>query len=599
MMNWFKNLRTLAKLVLAFALVCGLMAIVGYQGISATSLLDDTIDSLYQREMLGLSAVKQADTDRLKVEADTRAAILASDKELMEQKGRDVEQDFAAMYGDLAKADKTLVSDQDKAAMAKVKEVLPQYEAATREVVRYAVVDNDKAANATLASTSAVSQQMDRALADMSTTKEKIGKQEYDQGEALYAHVRNMLIGIVCFGLFFSMSVGYFIAQLIAKPLAATVGVLEKVAEGDLTARLEIETHDEVGNMAQALNRATESVRTALSEVRSSADSMTASAQGLASSSEQLSAAVQQLASGAQQQASSLEETTATMEQITSTVKQNADNAKQANQVANSSRDTAEKGGQVVSETVGAMGQINEASKNIAEIITTIDEIAFQTNLLALNAAVEAARAGEQGRGFAVVAGEVRNLAQRSAASAKEIKRLIQDSVRKVENGSGLVTKSGETLREIIASVKRVNDIVAEISAASHEQSVGVEQVNKAMIQMDQVTQNNSSQTEELSATAGTLSSTAQSLSSHAQQLQGLVGRFRVDAGGMRQGSVAPGAQSARARPAARPPASRAAAKPAPRQAAAAAAAAGSPAPTGMVQTSPQAQAGSESFDEF
>jgi methyl-accepting chemotaxis protein len=597
-MSWFKNLRTAAKLVLAFCVVCVLMGIVGFEGISATSLLDDMIDSLYQREMLGLSAVKQADMERVKIESDTRAAILTSNKALMEQKGRDVEQDFAAMYAELDKAEKTMVTDQDKAAMAKVKEVLPQYEAATKEVVRYAVVDNDKDALATLANASAVTQQMDRTLADMTATKERVGKEEYDQAEALYAHARDMLIGIVAFGVLFSIGIGYFIAQLIAKPLAATVGVLEKVAEGDLTARLEVETKDEVGKMAEALNRATEAIRIALSEVRSSADSMAGSAQGLSSSSEQLVAAVQQLASGAQEQASSLEETTATMEEITSTVKQNADNAKQANQVASGSRDTAEKGGQVVSETVSAMGQINEASKNIAEIITTIDEIAFQTNLLALNAAVEAARAGEQGRGFAVVAGEVRNLAQRSAASAKEIKRLIQDSVRKVENGSSLVNKSGETLREIVASVKRVNDIVAEISAASHEQSVGVEQVNKAMIQMDQVTQNNSSQTEELSATAETLSSTAQTLSSHAQQLQGLVGRFRVDAGGTRQSSapaptpppVPMPMAMAKAPPARRPPV---------HHAAAAAASAGMAAAGEAAKSAMQARSDGDSFDEF
>ncbi|HUK25762.1 MAG TPA: methyl-accepting chemotaxis protein [Terriglobales bacterium] len=599
-MNWFKNLKTVAKLILAFCVVCVLMTVVGYEGISSASTLDTLIDNLYEREMLGLGHVKQAGLDRANVEEDARAAILTSDKAVMEQKGREVEEDFSALKDDLAKAEKTVASDEDKAELAKVREVLPQYENAMNQVVQYAIVDDDKNATATLEKAAATAKQMEQALNDMSDTKAKIGKQEYDQAEAVYEHVRTLLIGIVCFAVLFSIGVGYLIAQLIANPLRQTVGVLEKVADGDMTARLEIETRDEVGTMANALNRATEAIRVALSEVRSSADSMAGSAQGLASSSSQLSAAVQQLASGAQEQASSLEETTATMEQITSTVKQNADNAKQANQVANNSRDTAEKGGQVVTETVGAMGEINEASKNIAEIITTIDEIAFQTNLLALNAAVEAARAGEQGRGFAVVAGEVRNLAQRSAASAKEIKRLIQDSVRKVENGSGLVNKSGETLREIVASVKRVNDIVAEISAASHEQSVGVEQVNKAMIQMDQVTQNNSSQTEELSATAEALSSTAQSLSSHAQQLQGLVGRFRVDEGGARQSMAAPSpAKRAVARTSPKPPRTpKAASRPAAEHAAAAAVAAGA----GVSTASPQAAAQSgegESFDEF
>ena len=236
---------------------------------------------------------------------------------------------------------------------------------------------------------------------------------------------------------------------------------------------------------------------------------------------QQLATASEQLASGAQEQASSLEETAASLEEITGTVKQNADNARQANQLAVGSRDVAEKGGKVVSDAVSSIGEINIASKKIADIISTIDEIAFQTNLLALNAAVEAARAGEQGRGFAVVASEVRNLAQRSATAAKEIKGLIQDSVQKVEAGSELVHKSGETLTEIVGSVKRVTDIIAEIAAASQEQSTGIDQVNRAVIQMDHVTQSNAAQTEELS-------STAQSLASQAAQLQMVVSRFKV-----------------------------------------------------------------------
>jgi methyl-accepting chemotaxis protein len=230
-----------------------------------------------------------------------------------------------------------------------------------------------------------------------------------------------------------------------------------------------------------------------------------------------------QLAGGAQAQASSLEETASSLEQITGTVKQTAENARQADRLAAGSRETAEKGGQVVTTAVTAMDEINRASKRIADIISTIDEIAFQTNLLALNAAVEAARAGEQGRGFAVVAAEVRNLAQRSATAAKEIKALIQDSVTKVDAGSALVHKSGQTLEEIVTSVKRVTDIIGEIAAASQEQSSGIDQVNRAVAQMDLVVQTNAAQTDGLA-------STAQTLATQAAQLQALVGRFKLDA---------------------------------------------------------------------
>ena len=220
-------------------------------------------------------------------------------------------------------------------------------------------------------------------------------------------------------------------------------------------------------------------------------------------------------------QAASLEETSASLEQITAAVRQSADNAQQAAQLAASSKDSALQGQEVVAKAITAMSEINVASAKISDIISTIDEIAFQTNLLAVNAAVEAARAGDEGRGFAVVASEVRSLAQRSAVAAKEIKVLIQDSLRKVEAGSVLVNRSGETLQGIVGSVKRVTDIVGEIAAASAEQSSGIDQVNSAMTQMDQVTQSNSAQTEELSATA-------ESLSEQAAHLMELVNTFTL-----------------------------------------------------------------------
>jgi methyl-accepting chemotaxis protein len=220
-------------------------------------------------------------------------------------------------------------------------------------------------------------------------------------------------------------------------------------------------------------------------------------------------------------QSSSLEETASSMEQMTSTVKQNADNAGQANQLAVAARDQAEKGGDVVTQAVRAMDEINEASRRIADIIGVIDEIAFQTNLLALNAAVEAARAGEQGRGFAVVATEVRSLAGRSATAAREIKELIQDSVRKVQDGSLLVTQSGETLEQIVASVKKVSHIVAEIAAASREQSSGIEQVNRAVTQMDQITQQNASLVEQATTSS-------QDMAEAARRLDQMMARYRL-----------------------------------------------------------------------
>ncbi len=305
-----------------------------------------------------------------------------------------------------------------------------------------------------------------------------------------------------------------FLARPIKKNLGALSVLFERLREGDLTARAQITCRDEIGDLAEAANGMASQTQAVLLEVASAADRVGAAAQQLAAGSEQLSG-------GAQEQASSLEETAASLEEMTSTVKQNADNARQANQMAVSAKDGAEKGGAVVNGAVASMDEITRSSKQIAAIITTIDEIAFQTNLLALNAAVEAARAGEQGRGFAVVASEVRALAQRSAAASKEIKALITDSVAKIEEGGKLVNRSGATLQEIVEGVKKVGDLIAEISAASNEQAQGIEQVNKAVTQMDSVTQQNAAQTEELS-------STAQSLATQAEELLTLVAKFKL-----------------------------------------------------------------------
>ncbi|MEX5746622.1 methyl-accepting chemotaxis protein [Massilia sp. X63] len=309
------------------------------------------------------------------------------------------------------------------------------------------------------------------------------------------AAMRRTLVGGGLIAAILAVFMAYQLGRNISVPLRRAVNVARRVAQGDLTAEVKVRTNDEAGELMAALKDMNASLVSIVSKVRAGTSTIETAAH-------EISAGNQDLSSRTEQQASSLEETASSMEELTSTVKQNADNARQANQLAASAADTAARGGQVVAEVVTTMGSINEASRKIADIITVIDGIAFQTNILALNAAVEAARAGEQGRGFAVVAGEVRNLAQRSAAAAREIKELIGDSVSRVENGSRLVDQAGRTMDEVVASVKRVSDIIGEIAAASDEQREGIEQVNQAIVQMDQVTQQNAALVEQAAAAA-------------------------------------------------------------------------------------------------
>jgi len=300
----------------------------------------------------------------------------------------------------------------------------------------------------------------------------------------------------------------------IVGPVTEVKNVVSELANGNLQQEVSTDFQGDFAVLSDAVNSSLANLRDMVHKIRGAAVSIGTSAGEIAKGNQDLSARTEE-------QASSLEETAASMEELTGTVRQNADNAKQANQLAASAREEAEKGGSVVANAVSAMGQINDSSKKIADIIGVIDEIAFQTNLLALNAAVEAARAGEHGRGFAVVASEVRNLAQRSAVAAKEIKVLIKDSVGKVEDGARLVNESGSTLATIVSSVKKVSDIVGEIAAASAEQSAGIDQVNKAIMQMEQVTQQNAALVEESAAAS-------ESMDEESRGLNSLIGFFKV-----------------------------------------------------------------------
>ena len=312
-------------------------------------------------------------------------------------------------------------------------------------------------------------------------------------------------VTIIALGIALAAIIGYLLIRAIVNPINKAVAVANAVASGDLTSRIDVHSTNETGRLLLALKTMNDNLTDLVSKVRSGTDQ-------IETASGEISSGNTDLSQRTEEQASSLEETASSMEELTSTVRQNAENARQANQLAPGASEVAKKGGTVVNQVVQTMSSINESSSKIVDIISVIDGIAFQTNILALNAAVEAARAGEQGRGFAVVATEVRTLAQRSAAAAKEIKELINDSVSKVETGSRLVDEAGITMEEVVIAVKRVTDIMSEISAASQEQSSGIEQVNQAVMQMDEVTQQNAALVEEAAAAAESMHDQAQAL---------------------------------------------------------------------------------------
>ncbi|HTN93226.1 MAG TPA: methyl-accepting chemotaxis protein [Gallionella sp.] len=415
--------------------------------------------------------------------------------------------DYAAKHGSM--------SERENSALQQIKESSDEYRAALKKAVEL------KTSGATIEEIDKTIKGADKPLGKAFDGLLEVVKVEKEATtQSIYSTTasseRNTaIIGIVTVVL--SVLFAWISTVSITRPLKDAVEVANSVAKGNLSHRIEVNTSDETGLLMQALKEMNASLGNIVGEVRNTTDSINTASQEIAQGNADLSVRTEE-------QASSLEETASSMEELTSTVKQNAENAKQANQLAANASDIAVKGGQAVDSVVQTMASISASSKKIVDIISVIEGIAFQTNILALNAAVEAARAGEQGRGFAVVAAEVRNLAQRSAAAAKEITALIDDSVDKVDVGSKQVDQAGATMNEIVSSIKRVTDIMAEIASASNEQSTGIEQVNQALMQMDEVTQQNAALVEEAAASA-------ESMRDQAEVLARAVSVFKLETG--------------------------------------------------------------------
>jgi methyl-accepting chemotaxis protein len=415
------------------------------------------------------------------------------------------------------KLEESISSDHGKALFAKVGEERKAYIAARAAVFAALKAADQPAAESLLGSSMLPAAQSYLASMDkLKAFQDELALSNVTAVNASLTLTEAIIGSLFAAALLIGTAMAWIITRSVTRPVGQALDAAEVIARNDLSQTIATDRRDEVGDLLRALGRMQQSLREMVTQVRGASGNISTASAEIATGNQDLSARTEQAASNLQQTASS-------MEQLTGTVKQSADSARQANQLASSAAEVAARGGQVVSQVVSTMDEINASSRKIADIIGVIDGIAFQTNILALNAAVEAARAGEQGRGFAVVAGEVRSLAGRSAEAAKEIKSLIGASVERVDAGSKLVADAGRTMQEIVGSVQRVSDIIGEITAAASEQSDGISQVNGAVTQLDQMTQQNAALVEQSAAAA-------ESLKDQANRLAAVVGNFRTEA---------------------------------------------------------------------
>ncbi len=497
-----------ARLIGVLGLLCAMLLVGAWIGLGGMARANESARQIYQEELIPLTSINAVARGSLNSFISlSEAAFHKDDKAIVKQKLDEVAKTQLADAALLKKLAATAMSPE-------VRKQWSAFESARGDVASSMTEITDALNHADDGTSSLLYSDVLPNVSIMGSEMDKLiamqideGRQRYESAVTSYQRIRLMTFAALGAGLLLAVLMAFFLIRSIVGTLNRAVRVANAISQGQLGHNIVTRRKDELGRLLEAFRMMDDRLTLTVGEVRRGSDAVSTAAQQIAHGNDDLSQRTQE-------QASSLEETASSMEQMTSTVKQNAENASHANQLARGAREQAERGGEVAGRAIIAMSEINASSGKIADIVGLIQEIAFQTNLLALNAAVEAARAGEQGRGFAVVATEVRSLAQRSAGAAKEIKGLINDSAEKVRSGSELVNQSGKALAEIVDSVKKVTDIVAEIAAASQEQSAGIDQVNNAVMQMDEMTQQNAALVEEAAAAARAMQEQAGELTS-------------------------------------------------------------------------------------
>ncbi|KQV50874.1 methyl-accepting chemotaxis protein [Massilia sp. Root335] len=535
------NLKIGQRLALGFGMILALLVLVTATGLSNMNTLNNTVDNIVNGNNLRLQAANDMREAQRSVTIAVRDIILTED----EAETRRLYEEIGAGWQAYDRADAVLqkmVTRPDmRALLGKITDARTTSAPLIAQAAELGKLNKQAEGFEVLKSkVKPATAAWRNAIAEMIRAQTELNAADQAAGAAQYGKARVVLYAVAAAAILLAVVIAWRITRSITGPMREAVRIATTVAAGDLTSRIEVDSKDETGELLAALKAMNESLRSIVHQVRDGTRT-------LATATDEIATGNLDLSSRTEQQASALEETASSMEELTSTVKQNAENARQANQLVQSASDVAVRGGSVVAAVVTTMGSINESASRIVDIIGVIDGIAFQTNILALNAAVEAARAGEQGRGFAVVASEVRNLAQRSASAAKEIKTLIDDSVGKVNEGSRLVHEAGSTMEDVVDSVRRVTDIMAEITAASQEQEAGIEQINQAVSEMDAVTQQNAALVEEAAAAA-------QSLQDQSGELEQMVSTFRLpDAAVAAAPAFTPRRPAAAVRPVTRP----------------------------------------------